>query len=49
MKEYKGYYIEKDFYGEGEFSVQFCGDDIIFQTEEEAIKFIDEVTEGEDF
>ena len=45
VKEYKGYYIEKSFYGEGEYTVQYCGDDIWFETEEEAIKFIDEITE----
>ena len=41
---YKGFDIEYDFYGLGEYSVQFCGDDIMFNTEEEAKTFIDEVT-----
>ena len=41
---YKGYYIEHNFYGMGEYSVQFCGDDIMFDTEDEAKAFIDEVT-----
>lgn len=41
--EYKGYYIESNFYGEGEYSVQYDGDDIIFQSEAEAKAFIDEI------
>lgn len=45
-KEYKGYSIEYNFYGEGEYSVQYCGDDVVFNTEQEAKDFIDEVTEG---
>lgn len=44
---YKGYGIDKDFYGNGEYSVQFQGDDYIFETEEEAKKFIDEQVGGE--
>lgn len=40
---YKGYYIEFNIYGEGEFTVQFCGDDVWFPTEKEAREFIDEV------
>lgn len=44
MKEYKGFYIEHNIYGTGEYSVQFCGDDVIFMTETEAREFIDEVT-----
>lgn len=42
--EYKGYYIEFDFYGGNEYSVQYCGDDLVFDTKEEAIAFIDEIT-----
>ena len=45
MTEYKGYYIEYNFYGNNEYSVQYCGDDLIFNTEDEAKQFIDEVTE----
>lgn len=45
MTEYKGYYIEYNFYGENEYSVQYCGDDVLFKTEEEAKRFIDEVAE----
>lgn len=45
MTEYKGYYIEYDFYGNNEYSVQYCGDDVIFNTEAEAKAFIDEITE----
>ena len=47
MIEYKGYYIEFNFYGRNEYSVQFLGDDIIFPTEQEAEEFIDSITEGE--
>ena len=41
---YKGYDIEFNFYGQKEYSVQYCGDDVIFSTEEEAKRFIDEIT-----
>ena len=44
MTEYKGYCIEFNFYGLGEYSVQYCGDDIIFKTKEEAKVFIDDIT-----
>lgn len=43
--EYKGYYIEYDFYNASEWTVQYCGDDLIFNTIEEAKAFIDEVEE----
>lgn len=43
MTEYKGFYIEFDLYGMKEYSVQYCGDDLIFQTEEEAKEFIDSI------
>lgn len=43
MKEYKGYYIEFNIYGQKEYSVQYCGDDVIFKTEKEAKDFIDEI------
>ena len=42
--EYKGYVIEHNLYGKGEYSVQYCGDDCWFRTEESARAFIDEVT-----
>lgn len=41
--EYKGFAIEYDFYGMGEYSVQYCGDDVMFNSMEEAKAFIDEV------
>lgn len=44
---YKGYAIENDFYGLGEYSVQYCGDDILFETMYEAKMFIDEITGGD--
>lgn len=45
MKEYKGYYIEKDLLGGSFYTVQYCGDDVVFSTVAEAKKFIDEVSE----
>ena len=44
---YKGFDIEKNFYGAGEYSVQYIGDDVIFPTEEEAMSFIDAVSREE--
>lgn len=43
MEEYKGYYIEYNFYGLGEYSVQYCGDDLMFKTADAAKEFIDSV------
>lgn len=43
--EYKGYFIEIGFYGEGEITVQYCGDDVWFKSVEEAKEFIDQITE----
>lgn len=42
--EYKGYYITFNFYGHKEYTVQYEGDDIMFETAYDARKFIDEVT-----
>lgn len=42
--EYKGYGIDYNFYGEHEYSVQYCGDDMMFRTIEDAKAFIDEIT-----
>ena len=42
FEEYKGFYIEFNLYRRTEYSVQFYGDDIIFETLEEAKQFIDE-------
>ena len=39
--EYKGYYIEYNFYGNNEYTVQYCGDDVEFTTLKEAKHFID--------
>lgn len=33
--------ITHNFYGHGEYSVQYMGDDYIFATEEQAQKFVD--------
>lgn len=41
---YKGYDIEYNFYGKGEYTVQYQGDDVWFKTEQEAKKFIDEIS-----
>lgn len=41
---YKGYVICYNFYGEHEYTVQYCGDDVLFDTEPEAKEFIDEIT-----
>lgn len=43
--EYRGYYIEENFYGRNEFSVQYCGDDVWFSSIEEAKAFIDNIAE----
>lgn len=43
-EEYKGYGIDYNFYGEHEYSVQYDGDDVMFETIEDARAFIDEVT-----
>lgn len=48
IETYKGYGIDFNFYGHNEYTVHFCGDDCIFTTLEEAMSFIDEVTEDED-
>lgn len=40
---YKGYDIEYNFYNEGEYTVQYQGDDIWFKSMEEAQTFIDEL------
>ena len=41
--DYKGYYIEYNFYGNNEYSVQYCGDDVLFETLQEAKDFIDSI------
>lgn len=41
--EYKGYYIEYNFYGRGEYTVQIDGDDVWFTSKEEAMNAIDEI------
>jgi len=45
MEEYKGYYIEQNIYGHNEITVQYCGDDFIFETIEAAKAFIDSIAE----
>ena len=43
MEEYRGFYIEFNFYGSGEYTVQYAGDDVWFDTLDAAKAFIDEV------
>lgn len=43
---YKGWPIEYNFYGMNEYTVQFCGDDLMFDTLDEAKQFIDEQEEA---
>ena len=40
---YQNYKIEHNFYGQQEYTVQYCGDDVWFKTLEEAKSFIDEI------
>lgn len=40
---YKGYGIDYNFYGNDEYSVQYCGDDYMFDSENTAKAFIDSV------
>lgn len=40
--EYKDYYIDDSMYGL--ITVQYCGDDVVFRSVEEAKQFIDEIT-----
>lgn len=42
MIEYKGLFIEEMY---GMITVQYCGDDVVFKSVDEAKQFIDEVTE----
>lgn len=44
---YNGYDIDFNIYGQNEYSVQYCGDDVMFQTIDEAKAFIDKVNEEE--
>lgn len=46
ITEYKGYSIEKDFYGKGEYTVQYQGDDVVFKSVEEAKEFINEISDS---
>ncbi len=43
--EYKGYYIEYDLYRLKEYTVQYCGDDVMFEDMESAKLFIDSIQE----
>lgn len=39
--QYKGYTIENSTYNKGYITIQYCGDDIVFNSVEEAKSFID--------
>lgn len=41
---YKGYYIDFNLYDQNEYTVQYCGDDLWFDTEEEARNFINSIS-----
>lgn len=41
--EYKGYYIEVGLFYNDSITVQYCGDDLIFDTVEDAKLFIDSI------
>lgn len=43
VETYKGYGIDHNFMGLNEYSVHYCGDDIVFMTTEAARQFIDEI------
>lgn len=45
---YRGYEIYFDLFNIGEVSVQYCGDEVVFNNEEEAKAFIDEMRDRED-
>ena len=40
---YRDYDISYNVYGNNEYTVQYCGDDVIFTSVSEAKKFIDEI------
>ena len=40
---YKGVPITKNFYGQEEYTIQWCGDDIWFTTLKEAKEFVEEM------
>jgi len=44
VEYYKGFGIDRDLFGDG-FTVQYCGDDLVFATIAEAKAFIDSVSD----
>ena len=44
VETYKGYGIDFDVYGRDEYSVQYCGNDCMFDSLEAAREFIDKIT-----
>lgn len=43
FEEYKGFQIEHDLYKQNEYTVQYNGDDVVFNSIDEAKQFIDEI------
>lgn len=44
-EEYRGYVISHGFYGDDDYTVQYCGDDIVCNSREDAMRTIDELVE----
>ncbi len=44
---YKGFAICFNFYGHNDISVQYCGDDVMFNSVDDAKRFIDEITQND--
>ena len=47
VETYKGYGIDYNLYGQGEYTVQYNGDDLFCSTIEEAREVIDDLTAGD--
>ena len=43
IEVYKNYGIDFNVYGLGEYSVQYCGDDVLFYSLRQAREFIDDI------
>ena len=44
---YRGFDFDHNFYGEGEYTIHYCGDDIWCTSLEEAKEVIDDIVENE--
>ena len=47
VETYQGYGIDDNIYGQGEYTVQYAGDDLFCSTIEEAREVIDDLTAGD--